>query len=140
MRVKTRPKKIFCNKMQIQQKHTMFLVKLFDRNRKELSIGDIVAISDGKRLNFYCRITFLEKEQKLAPFHTFSFHSVEKVDKVPENATRCTEDRYECWYMGSEAKPDESSSLHDKYLLDWRACERFLDKSCFDVVPVSTPA
>lgn len=42
---------------------------------------------------------------------------------------------YECWYMGSQAKPDESAALHAQYLLDWRACERFLDKSCFDVVP-----
>jgi hypothetical protein len=114
----------------------MFLVKLYDRKRQELSIGDIVAISDGKRLNFYCRITFLEKEQKLAPFHTFSFHSVEKVAEVPENAVPCSEDRYECWYMGSEAKPDESAAEHAQYLLDWRACERFLDKSCFDVVPI----
>lgn len=115
----------------------MFLLKIYDRDCVELKLGDIVEVSDGKKIKFYCRVTFLESVQKLAPFHTFSFHSVRKVEAPHVNATRCTEDRYECWYLaGDDQIDDMNAATHEKYLADWQACERLLEKSAFSVIPV----
>ncbi len=113
----------------------MFLLKLYDRNHKEVNIGDIVKISDGREFTFYSEVKYLEEEKKIAPFHTFSFHSFEKVDKVPDHAKESTETRYKIWYTHSP-EPDERAQNFEGYLTDWRACEHILDRSVFELVPV----
>lgn len=114
----------------------MFTVKLFDRDHQELKIGDIVAISDGKALKFYAEIQFMEKERMVSPFHTFSFHSVKKVEKVPDGAELCTEDRFKCWYMPNPEN-DAVSERHNDYLIEWRKCERMLEHTMFEVSPAT---
>lgn len=112
----------------------MFTLKLFDRKKQELKIGDIVKVSLRGEFTFYCEITFLEKEMKIAPFHTFSFHSFEKVDRVPDHAIKSTEERYNIWYI-TNPENDEGSLAFEKYLTDWRACEHILEESCFTLTP-----
>ncbi len=112
----------------------MFKLKLFDRNKKELQEGDIVKISDGRRFTFWCQVKYLDDEKVIAPFHTFSFHSFVKVNEVPANATKSTEERYNIWYVYDEdAEADKEANLFEKYLSDWRVCEHLIDGRCFDI-------
>lgn len=107
----------------------MFVLKLFDRNGKPLQPGDIVQISDGRRFRFWSEVKFLEKDQVIAPFHTFSFHSFEKVDNVPANAIKSTDERYNIWYVYEEdSQEDKAANAHENYLTEWRQCEHLIDK------------
>lgn len=107
----------------------MFKLKLLDRNGNTLKIGDIVKISNGKEFTFYAEVKYLEKEKVITPFHTFSFHSFEKVDKVPEHAVKSTEERYDIW-VTHDTEVDNSAA--EKYLMSWRECEHLLE-SCFKI-------
>lgn len=119
----------------------MFLLKLQDRNGKELSEGDIVAIIDIRQnISFYCQVTYMEDQQAIAPFHTFSFHSVEKVNYVPDGALPfLNEERYKAWYM-PDAENDKSAGMHDKYLMSWRECEYQLDKRAYRIERIDVSA
>lgn len=112
----------------------MFILKLFDRNKKELNEGDFVKISDGRRFTFFCEVKYLPDEKVIAPFHTFSFHSFVKVDAIPDNAIASTEERYRIWYVYDEdAEEDKEANLFEKYLSDWRVCEHLIDKRCYNI-------
>jgi len=110
----------------------MFILKLQDREGKELNEGDLVAISNGKEFTFYCEVKFLEKEQAIAPFHTFSFHSFVKVDKLPENAIKSSEERCNIWYVPN-AEEDKGANSFNRYLISWRECEIALEKRAFNI-------
>jgi hypothetical protein len=110
----------------------MFTLTIHDRNGVELNIGDVVKISDGKEFQFFAEVKYLYDEQILTPFHTFSFHSFEKVDKVPDNAIKSTETRYNIWYLKNK-EIDNDAEHAERYLLSWRECERQLEKKCFRV-------
>lgn len=110
----------------------MFTLKLQDRKGNVLNEGDIVRISNGEIFNFFAEVKYLEKEKAITPFHTFSFHSFEKVSEVPDNATKSTETRYNIWYVANEhASADNCAEEHERYLLDWRECEHLIEKRCF---------
>ena len=113
----------------------MFIVKLKDRNGRPLQLGDIVKLSDGKRITFFVRVTWLPDIKKLAPFHTFSFHSIEyagdNVESLPDGIVQCTEPRFDCWFMRG-TNPDASAEAHERNLTEWRACEHVLE-SCYDI-------
>ena len=112
----------------------MFKLKLYDRLGNELHPGDIVKVSDGHNITFYSEVKYLQKEQCITPFHTFSFHSFEKVDKIPEGAVKCTEERYNIWFTHSpEVDRAEAVKVADKYLINWRACEHLLEQRCFRI-------
>lgn len=112
----------------------MFILTLHDRNGTLLNFGDIVKVSDGKRFWFFCEVKYLEKEQVITPFHTFSFSSFEKVDSVPESAKPSTEERYKMWYVyREEAEEDKIEDTTSDYLMGWRQCEHLLAKRCFRV-------
>jgi len=112
----------------------MFTLKLYDRKGTELNEGDVVHISDGKSFDFWAEVKYLEKENAIAPFHTFSFHSFVKVDKVPEHAVKSTEERYNIWYVYKEnAETDNEAELFENYLMSWRECESMIDKRCFRI-------
>lgn len=108
----------------------MFILKLYDRNGRELNIGDLVKISDHRsQFSFFCEVKWLEDEKVITPFHTFSFHSFEKIDKVPENAIKSTEERYNIWYLyEDQAEHDTERASFDNYLMSWRECEHHLEK------------
>lgn len=107
----------------------MFTLKLFDRIGNELKEGDIVKISNGRVFTFYAEVKYIESEGIIAPFHTFCFHSFEKVDKIPEQAKKSTEDRYDIWYVYDEnEEQDEKAPDFEKYLMSWRECEHKLEK------------
>jgi hypothetical protein len=110
-------------------------IKLFDRDKQELNFGDIVAISDGHALKFYAEVQYMEADRAISPFHTFSFHSVKKVDKVPDDAVECDEPRFKCWYAPKPEIDDYGQKI-ENYLMAWRECERFLEQSMFEVFPV----
>lgn len=117
----------------------MFTLKIYDRKGVELNEGDIVKVSNGKTFTFYSEVKYLRDEGVLAPFHTFSFHSFEKVDKLPEGVQNSTETRYKIWYIHNP-EDDNYASNFDKYLMSWRECEIALDKSCFRITrQVSQP-
>lgn len=112
----------------------MFILKLQDRKGNELNEGDIVKISDGKRFTFFSEIKYLEDEGIITPFHTFSFHSFEKVDKVPDGVTKSTEERYDIWYIcQDEAEEDDRAVDFEKYLMSWRECEHHLEKRSWKI-------
>lgn len=106
----------------------MFTLRLYDRNGTELHEKDIVAVSDGSRFRFYSEVKFIKKECVIAPFHTFCFHSFVKVDKVPENAKKGSEERYNIWYVCDGEDADLKSDDFETYLLGWRTCENQIDK------------
>lgn len=110
----------------------MFKLKLFDRKGQELNEGDIVKISDGRRFQFFAEVKYLPESKAIAPFHTFSFHSFEKIDKLPENAIEALEKRYKVWYV-EQPDPDMEASDFERYLTDWRACEMLLEKGVFRI-------
>lgn len=113
----------------------MFIVKLKDRNGRPLRLGDIVKISDGKRITFFVRVTWLPEIKKLVPFHTFSFHSIEyvgdNVEVLPDGIVQCVEPRFDCWFMPG-TNLDASAKAHEQYLMEWRKCENVLE-SCYDI-------
>lgn len=112
----------------------MFTLKLYDRKGAELKEGDIVKVSDGRRFSFFAEVKWLEKEQAIAPFHNFSFHSFDKVKSIPENAVKSTEERYNIWYVYDEfAELDEESNDFSQYLMSWRECESMLKDRCFRI-------
>lgn len=111
----------------------MFILKLYDRLGQELNIGDHVKISDGHHFQFYSEVKYLESEECIAPFHTFCFHSFEKVDKIPENAILSTiETRYKCWYINNPTI-DDNAAHFNHYLTEWRQCERLLEQQTYRI-------
>jgi hypothetical protein len=115
----------------------MFILKIYDRKGIELNLGDIVKVSDREGFHFFSEVKYLEAEKSLAPFHTFSFHSFEKVDKVPEGARKSTEERYNVWYLPT-AIPDEEPEIGEKYLADWRQCEHLLEQKCYRIEKIDS--
>lgn len=112
-----------------------FILKIYDRKGTELHEGDIVRVFTGRQINghFYSEVKWLEKEQTLTPFHTFSLHSVEKVDKLPDNVVEGKETRYKIW-MDHDAQEDASGKEEfDQYFWDWKACEHQLDKKFYRI-------
>lgn len=107
----------------------MFTLTLHDRKGTELNEGDFVKISNGKQFTFFAEVKYLEKEGVIAPFHTFSFHSFEKVDEIPKEAKHSTEERYNIWYLYDEkAAKDKNAETFKDYLISWRECEHHLEK------------
>lgn len=107
----------------------MFTLTIHDRSGNELHEGDFVKISDGKRFTFFAEVKYLEDIQVITPFHTFSFHSVEKVSEIPPEAKKSNEERYGIWYIYHEsAEPDEAAERFNRYLTSWRNCEYQLEK------------
>jgi len=114
----------------------MFILELYDRNGTKLNIGDIVKVSDGRYFNFYAEVKYLEEEEAITPFHTFSFHSFEKVEKVPDNAIKSKEERYNIWYIGRDSAEEDREEIvkqAEKYLMDWRHCEHLLNENYFKI-------
>lgn len=114
----------------------MFKLELCDSKGKTLNPGDIVRVFSGRSgtSTFYSEVKYLEKDNVIAPFHTFSFHHFEKVDKVPENAHKLSEDRYNIWFNSNDSEePKEAIEQAQKYLIDWRACEHLLQSRCFKI-------
>lgn len=115
----------------------MFILTLHDRNGKELALGDIVkVISSGSyehNMNTYAEVKWLREEHSISPFHTFSFHEFEKVDKLPDGAVESKQEtRYKIWFVEGR---DYDIPRHEKYLLDWRSCEYFLEERIFRIRP-----
>lgn len=110
----------------------MFKLKITDRQGAELKEGDIVAISDRASFKFYAEVKYLEEQQVLAPFHTFSFHSFEKIEKVPDGATLSSETRYKVWYDMNPVN-DYKSRDFEGYLMSWRQCEHLLT-TCYHII------
>jgi hypothetical protein len=116
----------------------MFLLELYDRIGNKLKIGDIVKVSNGQDFSFFAEVKYLEEEQVITPFHTFSFHSFEKVEKVPDNAKLLDEKRYKIWYVYPPEKDDEKAKKDaEKYLSSWRNCEHHLEKRCYRIKKVN---
>lgn len=112
----------------------MFTLKLFDRLGNELKEGDFVKISNGKEFTFFAEVKYIESQGIITPFHTFSFHSFEKVDKIPAEAKKSSEDRYDIWYIYSDkAEQDNKAPDFEKYLMSWRECEINIEKRCWAI-------
>lgn len=114
----------------------MFKLTIHDRNGVKLKEGDIVKMSDN-RMIFFAEIKYLEKEKVLTPFHTFSFHSVEKVDRLPETAIKSTEERYGIWFMPTTEFEDQGREAFSKYLMSWRECEHLLEKRMWRIEKIT---
>jgi|SRR5690606_12924882 len=112
----------------------MFKLELYDRIGNKLNLGDIVKVSNGREFTFYAEVKYLENEKVITPFHTFSFHSFEKVDEIPEHAKKLAEERYDIWFTYSPELDEKEAIEHaNKYLTDWRQCERLLENRCFRI-------
>jgi uncharacterized protein YrzB (UPF0473 family) len=115
------------------------ILTIHDRKGNELKFGDIVKIdchSMGNYYTFYSEVKYLQESQSIAPFHTFAFHSVEKVDCIPDGAIASTEERYKVWYECREIGEDEETppkESFDRYLMEWRECEHLLEQKIFRV-------
>jgi hypothetical protein len=99
----------------------MFILTVHDRNGVELKEGDLVKISNGREFAFYSGVKWLEKEKALAPFDTFTFHSFEKVDSIPENAEKSTNESYNIWFaLSDNTEYDGKADEFENYLMSWR--------------------
>lgn len=118
----------------------MFILTLHDRNGTLLNFGDIVKVSDGKRFTFYAEVKYLESEQVISPFHTFSFSNFEKVDAVPAHAKPSNEERYKIWYVYTDEAEEDKEDIVSDYLMGWRQCEHLLAKRSFriNIIPEGT--
>lgn len=116
----------------------MFRLKLFDRKGIPLNFGDIVKISNGREFGFYAEVTYLHDLKLIAPFHTFSFHSFEKVDVLPDNAIKATgEERYNVWYTEySELDSEQNAVAVTDYLIQWRECEGLIEQGIYQIEPI----
>jgi hypothetical protein len=118
----------------------MFILKLYDRLGNELKEGDTVKVScnDGynRKFKFYCEVKYLEDEKTITPFHTFSFHSFEKVDKIPDNAKISQEKRYKIWYVNESDQEEDNYNGAEEYLISWRQCEHLL-KNCYKIEKIN---
>lgn len=113
-----------------------FILTIHDRAGNDLNIGDLVkVISSDRNIQFYSEVKFLEKEQVIAPFHTFCFHAFEKIDKLPEGLVLSTEERYKVWY-NPEPIEDDDFNVHSRYLTEWRECEHLLKERIFRIYGV----
>lgn len=112
----------------------MFRLRLLDRNGIELKLGDTVRISDGRYWTFYSEIKYLGNGE-ITPFSTFSYHSIEKVDKLPEGLVESTETRYKIWIDPNYNHEDRGSNNFETYLADWRFVEEWLRKRYFIIEP-----
>ena len=110
----------------------MFKMNLLDSLGNKLAIGDIVKVFNySTHSAFYAEVKYLADEQVITPFHTFSFHRFEKVDKVPENAIKCNEERYNIWYLDTKEN-EVDIEYGNQYLSSWRQCEHLIDR-CFSI-------
>jgi hypothetical protein len=109
----------------------MFTLELYDSKGIKLNIGDIVRVSNG-RIEFFAEVKYLMDEQIITPFHTFSFHTFQKVDSLPEGLNKSGETRYNIWY--NPLTNHENEDVKDsQYLMDWRQCEHLLEKRCYRI-------
>lgn len=108
----------------------MFILELFDRDGAILNEGDYVAVSNSKNISFFAEVKYIKEENIITPFHTFSFSSFKKVDKIPGGAVRSSETRYNIFYMPNSVE-DPDGKHFEKYLMDWRQCEHLL--RCFKI-------
>jgi hypothetical protein len=107
----------------------MFTLKIYDRKGTELKQGDLVKISDGRRITFYSEFRYIEETGTFHPFHTFSWHSVEKVDCLPEGLLPSkVKAPVPYWYF-PDLDEDKEGKNFDDYYQGWKECERLLD--CF---------
>jgi len=112
----------------------VFKLNLYDRKGNKLKLGDIVKVSDGRQFQFFAEVKYLKDEEVITPFHTFSFHSFEKVDCVPDDAVKSTEERYDIWYLPNPKKDiAEYVKAAENYLMDWRQCEHLLESRCYRI-------
>ena len=112
----------------------MFTLELYDRKGVKLNLGDIVKVSNRYAFGFYAEVKYLEDEEIITPFHTFTFHSFEKVNEIPKEAIRADEERYKVWYVPDPNKEaDKEAELFKKYLCEWRDCENLLEKRIFRI-------
>lgn len=110
-----------------------FKLILYDRKGNILNEGDIVRVyRTPSEYHFYAEVKYLPEEKMIAPFHTFSFHSFEKVDKLPENAIQSTNEKYNIWYLDIPEQSDNTEH-HESYLRSWRECEHCMENGCYRI-------
>lgn len=114
----------------------MFKLSLHDHHGNELKLGDIVRVNTGNSYpsHFYARVTWIKDKQIIAPFSTFSFHSFERVDDLPEGAIKSTEDSYDIWYLPDNDE-ETSPEIFKDYLMSWRDLEYNLNSRCYRITP-----
>ena len=103
---------------------------LKDRKGNILNEGDIVKISDGKRFTFFSEVKYNPEKKCIYPFHTFSFHSFEKVSEVPIDALQSNQEDYKVWYT-INPEEDGEAQRYSHYMRSWKECERLLEDQCF---------
>lgn len=104
----------------------MFRLKLYDILGQELHIGDIVRIRGNYEVTFFCKVEYDKERGILHPFHTFSFHRVAKIDKLPEGVIETKDNGRTYWYFREKQNENQVPNKSDRvmeYLVSWRECE-----------------
>lgn len=114
------------------------ILTIHDKHGNELNFGDIVKIETNQssvHYTFYAEVKYLPESQSIAPFHTFAFHNIEKVDHLPDGAIQLDETRYRCWmhYHDEEEEFAPKKESYSRYLIEWRECEHLLSEKIFRV-------
>lgn len=132
----------------------MFRLTLHDNMGVELVEGDIVKVINRGHDNtiFFSEVRWIEKngckEGILVPFHTFSFHSFQKIEGgleallsiYKDRLIECIVEGVEYWYVSKldseKLNDDENEEDEDevsKYLMDWRQCEYLISEGCYRI-------
>ena len=111
-------------------------LKIFDTNRAELNIGDIVQVQEKRNdgLTFYTRVQIINGQ--LYPFNRFAYDRVFKVDEVPSDCKHCQANEKENmpeYWMRNEV---EVKLVEEGRLEKWRMDSVFFDRNSFYEVAV----
>lgn len=117
----------------------MFSLRLKDSKGDVLNFNDIVKLTNGNDLVFYVRITRHKESNKIIPFDTFSYHNVEKVKEVPNNAVYSNQHGFDIWFLKTSEKTEmESKSEFESYLSSWRLFENLRKKGIYEITPLNS--
>jgi hypothetical protein len=126
----------YAAQFKILNKHEYMKLKIFDTNREELNIGDIVQVQEKRNcgLTFYTRVQIINGQ--LYPFNRFAYDRVFKVDEVPSDCKHCQANEKENmpeYWMRNEV---EVKLVEEGRLEKWRMDSVFFDRNSFYEVAV----
>lgn len=112
-----------------------FILTLHDRNGTELNMGDYVKICNrANEFEFFAEVKYLEDQKVITPFHTFSFHSFEKVTEIPKEAVKSHEERYNIYYLEDpDFNSEDNAEQFKDYLMSWRECEHNIENRSYRI-------
>lgn len=112
----------------------MFILKILDCKGTELKEGDFVKVqrrTSWTHVTFYTQVKYNKEQKAINPFHTFTWHRIEKIDKLPKNVHESKlQEWFPIWYT-EENEDSLKTKEYEKYFSSWKDCEVLLENRCY---------